>query len=109
MLKAERMPGLGGRLHLAALLQPCHAAPAVHPSAPTRHHTTPIPPPFRERPTLVGKSAVKASAQQKRKSQHTQQTQRRQQQKGGGGGAGKKPRRQHAAQVVSKGGSYNLA
>lgn len=73
----------------------------------------------RERPTLVGKSAAKASAQQKRKASHSQ--------RGGGGGkrpkgssgsgksgggksGGRKQPRKAAAQVVGgKGTMYNLA
>lgn len=105
--------------------------PADRPSAPLgcRQHTkrrrfltTAIPhlAARRERPTLVGKSAAKASAQQKRKASHSQR---------GGGGGGKRPKgssgsgksgggksggrkqpRKAAAQVVGgKGTMYNLA
>ncbi|KAI7843285.1 hypothetical protein COHA_003117 [Chlorella ohadii] len=75
---------------------------------------------LKERPTLVGKSAAKASAQQKRKASHSQRS-------GGGGGkrpkgssgsgksgggksGGRKQPRKAAAQVVGgKGTMYNLA
>lgn len=80
--------------------------------APTgRAPCAPSPLPCRERPTLVGKSATKASAQQKRKAARSQQQGGgKRGQSGGGKGGGKKPRRTAAAQVVGgKGAMYNLA
>ncbi|PRW60362.1 DEAD-box ATP-dependent RNA helicase 17 [Chlorella sorokiniana] len=73
---------------------------------------------LKERPTLVGKSATKASAQQKRKATHLQQGGGKKQRgsgsgKGGSSGnksGGKRQPRKAAAQVVGgKGTMYNLA
>ena len=63
----------------------------------------------RERPTLVGKSQTKQTAQQKRKAQA--QGQRRQKPSSGGAtGGGKRQRRKEPGQLVGGGsGMYNLA
>lgn len=82
---------------------PSHTHPPTHSAAP------------RERPSLVGKSSTKQTAQQKRKAQHTQQGQ--QKRPAGGAGAqqhtaqprGKKKPRMAGKQLMSGGGMYNLA
>lgn len=110
----ERKAVTGGEADGAPVQHPALArllTPGPHPGLPPR-----------ERPTLVGKSATKAASQSKRKAQHgggrpakQARTQQQQQQGAGGKSGGKskggktKVRRTHAAQVVSKGGAYNLA